>query len=376
MQPKGGELMLNYLEQHWRKFVNVGLLATLLITLFYLLKLSFEYALCVYVALFFYAIYRPGINFWLKRGFSYTVSATLSVVISLITMVTTLSSIGVVLFLQAQAVFLSLPQMFITLKDWCLDLFYASKDHLQMIPDSVFTSIIEHLGKAASMLGDWFTNFFATVFTNVSAIASVSFQAMIGFILSIFLAYEWPVIISSIKKLFSTETKTMVVTVFGDTIRAFASYIKAQVILVTSTFLLVWGAFSLIDVKNALFMAFVCAVLDVLPIVGATTLFIPWIIFVFTIGNIALGIKLTILWIGVLVFRQSIEPRLTGGSLGISPFVMLAGMTTFATMWGVIGIFLAPIILAVSKSLWTKGYLHLWILGERDKRLSQTRLDI
>lgn len=276
-----------------------------------------------------------------------------------------LSSVGVMLFLQTQAVFLSLPSIFIALKDWTMKLFYSLEEHLEMIPDSVFMSAIDHLGTAAGMLGDWATSAFATVFTNVSSIASISFQIMIGFILSIFLAYEWPTIISSIKKHISSETKTMVVTVFGDTIRAIASYIKAQVILVTTTFLFVWGAFSFLKVENALFMAFICAVLDVLPIVGATTLFIPWIIFAFVAGNISLGIKLTILWVLVLVIRQTIEPRLTGGSLGISPFVMLAGMTTFATIWGVIGIFLAPVILTVVKSLWTKGYLHLWILGKR-----------
>ena len=368
--------MLNYLHQHWRKIVNAGLLATLLLTLFLLLKISFKYALCVYIAFLFYAIYRPGIRFWVKRGCSYTASATLSLVISLISMIGALSSIGVMLFLQTQAVILSLPSLFISLKDWTVEQFYSIEEHLEMIPDSVFTSIIEHLGTVAGMFGDWFSTFFTTIFTNVSSIASLSFQVMIGFVLSIFLAYEWPVIVSSVKKHVSTEIKTMVVTVFGDTIRAFSSYIKAQVILVTSTFFLVWGAFYVIGVENALFMGFVCAVLDVLPIVGATTLFFPWIIYVFVIGNTAMGIKLLILWILVLVFRQTVEPPLTGGSLGISPFVMLAGMTTFATMWGVVGIFLAPVILAVIKSLWTKGYLHLWILGERNKRLSQTPIEI
>lgn len=74
-----------------------------------------------------------------------------------------------------------------------------------------------------------------------------------------------------------------------------------------------------------------------------------------------MALYLGIIFIIIVVVRQLLEPRITGDSLGVSPFVMLSFMLISLSIFGIAGLLLAPILIVTLKALIDQGYLRKWI---------------
>ncbi|WP_176397748.1 AI-2E family transporter [Bacillus cereus] len=355
--------MLVYFKKHWKNIINIGLFIGCLFLFFYLLKISFIYATPIYIAMLFYAMYRPCIKLLTKKGFSYKTSVSLSILTVSLILVGTIVSIGTVLYFQTQNAIQNFPQWL----DWSQQMIHQQimslKSQINHVPDSLSENAKEQLESISQNAIDWTYGLISTIFTNVSIFSKFIIQIAIGYVLSIFLTFEWPTLKKFLIKNIPDNAKTFLTALFGDTAKGLGGYIKAQLILVTCTFLIVWVSLEFLGIGNALLLAFISGVIDVLPLLGTPAFFIPWVLYLLLVGQTSLAIKLTVLCLIIVSFRQVMEPRLTGNSLGISPFIMLAGMVTSVSVLGFIGLILAPIILVVIRSLWVKGYFQLWLFG-------------
>lgn len=89
---------------------------------------------------------------------------------------------------------------------------------------------------------------------------------------------------------------------------------------------------------------------------------IPWIIYLFIVGNTSLAIGLIVLLAVVMVVRQLLEPKITGNSIGVSSaFLMLSFVILSSSLFGIAGLILSPILLILLKELLQQGYLQQWI---------------
>ncbi|WP_322597421.1 AI-2E family transporter [Paenibacillus sp. JDR-2] len=102
-------------------------------------------------------------------------------------------------------------------------------------------------------------------------------------------------------------------------------------------------------------------IFDVLPLLGVSTLFIPWIIYLFLVGQTTLAVWLSVLLIAVVLTRHIVEPKITGDTLGVSAFTMLSCMIVSLHLFGVAGVILSPIIIILIKALYEQGFFHRWI---------------
>ncbi|MFP7487276.1 AI-2E family transporter [Priestia filamentosa] len=356
--------MLKYLKENWRYLLNFALFLIVLIGFFFILKLSFVYAAPIYFALFFYGLYRPFIKQLVKRGVSYKVATSISVTAVSLVIVGLLISIGILLFIEGQSISRSFPDWMIWAKDSIEGMFDLLKGKMDQVPHSVVDNLKDYLETFTEKMSSWIYGILTALFSNVGSISKFLLEALIGYILSIFLAFDWPRISGFVSKYVPNNIKIFSASVFGDTLRGLATYIKAQAILISCTFIIVWISLIILGVENSLFIAFISAIFDVLPLLGVSTVFMPWIIYLFAVGQTALAIKLTILWLIIVGFRHVMEPKITGDSLGISPFIMLSGMAVSSLLFGVVEIILAPVSLVIVKSLWEKGYFNVWLRAD------------
>lgn len=130
---------------------------------------------------------------------------------------------------------------------------------------------------------------------------------------------------------------------------AVVQQIKAQ-ILVSCTIIvaLVIGFFAF-SIDYALLLGVVIGLLDMLPIIGAGTFLIPWALFNLFAGNFPMGIKLAIMYLLVVVVRQTVEPRIVGQKLGLYPLVSMVSMYVGLTSLGFIGLIIAPVAANICK---------------------------
>lgn len=222
------------------------------------------------------------------------------------------------------------------LKSLGIDINSALRDAL----GSMISSLTGALPSAAVSLIKEIPN--VLLFIIVFLIAAFYFSADMGSIsnsLSSVLPDRWAAKIPVIREKFKK-------TVTG--------YLKAYFLIMLLTFFEMLAGLTLLGVEYALIMAIVISVVDILPILGAGTVLIPWAIFALISSNTPLGVGLLVLYAVTLVARQFIEPKIVGSTLGIHPLATLASVYLGLKFLGFVGIFVGPMVALLLRELFFK----------------------
>lgn len=121
-------------------------------------------------------------------------------------------------------------------------------------------------------------------------------------------------------------------------------WLIAQVKLLGITYLILTLGFFLLGVEYAPVWALGVAAVDALPILGTGTILVPWslVCLLQKQGGRALG--LLGLYAATALSRSFLEPRLVGRQLGLDPLVTLIALYTGFRLWGLLGMFLMPML--------------------------------
>ncbi|MBQ8311384.1 MAG: sporulation integral membrane protein YtvI [Clostridia bacterium] len=128
-------------------------------------------------------------------------------------------------------------------------------------------------------------------------------------------------------------------------------YVKAYLLLLALTFLLLFVGFLILGIDYAFLLALLIAVADLLPVIGVGTVMVPWSVILLLQRQFYLGFGLLILYLAIELVRQIAEPRLVGKSLGIHPLLTLFASYVGFYLFGILGMLLAPIVAMIGKVL-------------------------
>ena len=140
---------------------------------------------------------------------------------------------------------------------------------------------------------------------------------------------------------------------------ALGGWLKAQGILLTVTFLLLTAGFLLMRVDAAILLAAGIALLDALPIFGTGTVLLPWAIFSVLNGALRRGISLAVLYAVLWLTRGILEPKLIANRAGLHPLAALFSMYLGFSLFGVVGLLLAPPAAVLAAQLYACGILNV-----------------
>lgn len=133
-------------------------------------------------------------------------------------------------------------------------------------------------------------------------------------------------------------------------------YLTGLSLMIVSLWVMYGIGYSIAGVKNALFFAVLCGVLEIIPFVGnlAGTLLTLGMALVQGGGtNMLIGILVTY---AVVQFVQSyiIEPLVVGSEVNINPFFTIAGIVAGEMVWGIPGMILSIPLLGMAKIICDK----------------------
>ncbi len=123
--------------------------------------------------------------------------------------------------------------------------------------------------------------------------------------------------------------------------------IKGYVILSAITFFVVLAGLLLLRVKYAFLLAGIVAVVDVLPVLGAGCVLVPWAIFEIVFKNFNFGIAIAVLYLITVFVRNFAEPKIIGKQIGINPLFTLLAMFVGLKLFGAAGVIIVPVALLV-----------------------------
>jgi len=126
--------------------------------------------------------------------------------------------------------------------------------------------------------------------------------------------------------------------------RMLASWLTAQVKLMSVTFCILAGGLTLLRIPRSFLWAFVIALVDALPVLGTGTVLVPWALVCFLQGNRVLALGIAGIYVTAALTRSVLEPKLLGQHLGLDPLATLAALYTGCRLWGIAGMILAPLL--------------------------------
>lgn len=353
--------MLSFYKKYYKTVFDIALMALTI----YLFMLAFSYlyriATPIFLALVIFAIIEPFARFLNRKGVKKSIATTISTLLFVLILLGVIIGAGAIFTSQIYQLIQKIPDYSRILQNnivnnmgyWQSKLDALPADWMERVKD--YSTIVTEKGAGLA------TAFLGGLFGMLTSVSSFVFNFVIGVILAYFLSIE----IELWKRVATDKTPRTFKNAFfflkENVLKGIVTYIKAQSKLISLTFVIIFIALLLLRVGNAFSIALLSAIFDVLPLLGVSTVFIPWIIYLFVVGNVKLAVWLIVLLVAVLGTRQILEPKITGDSLGVSAFTMLSFMIVSLSLFGVAGVILSPVLIILIKALYDQGYLRKWI---------------
>lgn len=222
-----------------------------------------------------------------------------------------------------------------------LDLENISK-YIMNIINSISLSAVNLIASIATKIPSFLVKFIFAIIA--SFLCTLDYYKVTGFIMRQFPERVQEIIINVKQNIFGTIVK----------------FLKAYSILMFVTFIQLSVGLTIFNISNAITLAAIFSMLDVLPAIGVGGLLIPWSIIEFIKGNYDLAIGLLVIYGIISIVRSILEPKVIGKQIGLNPLITLTSMFLGAEILGFFGIFIFPIIATIIKYLNDSGTLKLF----------------
>ena len=359
--------MLSFYQKYWRTAFDLAVVAFTVWLTMYVFSYLYSIATPVFLSFLIFLCIEPLAKRLNRIGLQKSIATAISMLVFILIVLSVLAGLGYVFYLQIVQLNESLPKYQRLLTEHATSIAADLQTRFESLPPD-WSERIGNIFSTVTEWGSWLAGkALSGLIGSLKSVSAWVFNFSIALILAYFLSLE----INNWKKIGSERSPKTLRMAFEflrtNVFKGIATYLKAQGILISVTFVVVFGALLILGVGNAFAISLIAAIFDILPLLGVQTLFIPWILYLFIVGDNHLGIWLTVLLVIVNTTRQFLEPRITGQTVGVSAFTMLAFAMVSMSLFGVVGLILAPILMILLKALYDQGYLQRWIRLPRDE---------
>lgn len=272
---------------------------------------------------------------------------------------------GVKIISTVSRFILSLPAIYENqLGPFLITTFNGIEKAVYRIDPALVEVLNEGFDQFVSSLGENVTNISLVLVGSLSDIASTLPAFLIKILLMIistfFMAIDFEILSSFIQRQFSKRGNEIIDTIKQYMVNTLFVVIRSYALIMSITFVELSIGLSIIGMPNAILIALLIALFDILPVLGTGGIMIPWTIMTFFQGDNQTALELIVVYILVTIIRNILEPKIVGGQLGIHPVVALMSMFVGANLLGVIGLFGFPITLSLLKHLNDTGTIKLF----------------
>lgn len=296
-----------------------------------------------------------------KTGISRKFLSALILILFYIILFTVLAYLGVSLFFETRELAYRLPDLYKNEIEpgliGTVDRLVASFPAVEPVIRDFIEGLANSLGEIVRFISSNALNMLSSAAARVS-LFFIKFLFMI--ISSFFFIFDNEKIYSFILRQMSENMKNIITRAKENLKNVLSSYTKAYLMLISLTFVELSAGLSLLRIRNAIPLAFIIAIIDILPILGTGGVLIPWGLIAIAIGRTGLGLGILLLYLVITIVRQSLEPKIVGDQIGLHPIVILLCIFIGGRLFGVLGIFLIPITMTIIKKLNDEKVIHVF----------------
>ncbi|XID95458.1 AI-2E family transporter [Paenibacillaceae bacterium WGS1546] len=359
--------MLSLYQKYWRTAFDIGVVVLTVWLTMYVFSYLYNLATPVFLSFLVFWMIEPLARRLNRIGLPKSIASGISILFFTLIILAAFFGLGYIFTIQIAQLADDLPKYQKMLESQVNAITSTLQNEVEALPPGIADKLNQAAAYVTELGATWAGHFLKWLVGFLTSFSSFILNISIAIILAYFLSLE----IESWKRLGRDRAPKTLKVAFeflrNNVFRGIGAYLKAQGKLIGITFLVIFVALLALGVNNAFSIALLAGILDVLPLLGVNTLFIPWIVYLFITGNTWLAVWLTALLLVVTLTRQFLEPRITGQTVGVSAFTMLAFMMVSLSLFGVAGLILAPILMILLKALYDQGHFHRWIRFPKDE---------
>lgn len=203
----------------------------------------------------------------------------------------------------------------------------------------------------SSLKIDWVGTVIMPVLRGVSSSAiSILSNVLLIILMTVFLLGERHMIIPKLLNFIPKDDEDKLSVIWDRIVRQISKYISIKVFISVLTGVLFYVVAIIAKLDFAPLWGVMAVVLNFIPTIGS--IIITVLVTLMSIIQFAPSIG-PIIFVGVSailiqnVVGNFLDPRLSGNSLNLSPFIILVGLGVFGFIWGIVGMFLAVPLLSI-----------------------------
>ena len=354
------------IEKRLRFIINVAYFAILAAAAFLLLRYGLP-ALMPFVLAFLlaYCLKRPIRFLAEKLRLGRRAAALLTVLLFYGTIGLFLAFLSVRAISGVSQFIVNLPGLYAEYAEPVLTSFFESAEEFFLYQDPELLNQLNAVWEQfLNSLGQQVTGLSVEVMGVLSGMASSLPACFIRLVLmiiaSFFIAMDYDALTGFCMDQMSGRTKKIFLQIKEYVVGTLFVCIRSYALIMSITFLELAVGLTLIGVEYSVAIALFIAVFDILPVLGTGGIMIPWVILEAFRGDLALAVRLLIVYVAITVIRNILEPKIVGSQIGLHPVVTLASMLLGAQLYGVIGLFGFPIGLSLLRHLNDTGTVQLF----------------
>ncbi|MEN1966997.1 sporulation integral membrane protein YtvI [Lentibacillus sp. N15] len=341
-----------------RQWTFILLAIVLLLLLIFVLPISLPLIFALVTAL----MLNPAVRFFQQRT---KTSRRTSVIIVFLLFMILIGIAGTFIVTKATTQLVNfvenVPEYFNELNAVYVDWEQNFRDYSQNLPpefvQEVSSSVEDYLSSLSTTAKNEIT------IDNITQIFAKIPQYLISFLVYLIALFlfmiELPAVKASTYKLMRDETAEKVSFMNRRLADVILGFFKAQFLVSVIIFIASLIGLFIIAPDVAIIMSLIIWIIDFIPIIGSIVILGPWALFMFITGDTATGIKLAILAIILLGIRRTVEPKVMGKHIGLSPLATLIAMFLGIKLLGLFGFIIGPLILIMFKSASEAGIIKL-----------------
>ncbi|MBU0929965.1 MAG: AI-2E family transporter [Nanoarchaeota archaeon] len=199
-----------------------------------------------------------------------------------------------------------------------------------------------------SYIGKIFSDF-------IISLPKILLNFLVILLLLFYLLKEWDSVFTRIRSLIFLKQKDKIIKHIKNVTNSiiYGYFVTAVLEGIIATILLL-----IFQVPHAFFFGLLTIILVVLPVVGASLIWIPVSIWLVYKGSLVLGIVFALLSLILLSGIENVlRPKVIGDKAKLHPIIMLLGIIGGMIVFGFIGIVIGPLILSIVYYIIIKDYL-------------------
>ncbi|MCL1855436.1 MAG: AI-2E family transporter [Clostridia bacterium] len=255
------------------------------------------------------------------------------------------------LVVQLSAVVNNAPSIMAMVTDFLQAAANRILDAAQTMPENIGQAIRASLESALGTLstsGIAFAGNMGNLAISFAASLPYAFIYINFLVLGIFfITSRFPGMLGFIRKNTALDSGDGIVVLRKSAAKGMLGYIRVQLLFSLVTLLLSWICFQSFGFRYAMLIALVGALMELIPQFGCGTLYLPWAVISFIVGQDRNGWIVLGLYLVYQLIRRLTEPMLLGSNLGVSPLLSLIGMFAGLHLGGIVGLILGPVVMVV-----------------------------